>query len=178
MLLKLPKFDRTIKLVEENRTPTITFHQWWDRVVKALQAAFNAVEEALTAAGIALDAAEVAQAAADDAQAAATAAQDAVDNIVIPSNNSRPVSTSQTLSGDDSVILADASGGAITLTLPSGVDAVSASITVTKTDASVNAVSIAPSGGELINGAGSSVSITTQFQSRTFTTDFAGNWYG
>lgn len=71
MALRLPRFDRSIPIVNDNKTPTLPFHQWWDRCLKKIEEAINGIQAALLAAGIALDAAEVAQAAADAANAAA-----------------------------------------------------------------------------------------------------------
>lgn len=68
---KIPRFDRSLPIVEDNRTPTLPFHIWWDRAAKAIEQAITGIQSALEAAGIALDAAEVAQQAAADAQTAA-----------------------------------------------------------------------------------------------------------
>lgn len=79
MAFRIPRFDRSIPVVESNRTPTLPFHIWWDKAAKAIEDAINGIQDALIAAGIALNAAEDAQAAADTAQAAADAAQAAAE---------------------------------------------------------------------------------------------------
>lgn len=60
--------------------PSIPFHIWWQKLVKAIETSINDITDALEAAGIAIAAADAAQAAADDAQAAATAAQAAAES--------------------------------------------------------------------------------------------------
>lgn len=79
MAFKVPRFDRNIALVEENRTASYPYHVWWDRAASAIESAITGIQDALAAAGIALAAAENAQTAADAAQAAATSAQTAAD---------------------------------------------------------------------------------------------------
>lgn len=144
-----------------------------DQIVDAV----NAVAAAQAAADAAQTAADAADTAAATAQAAAEAAQDAVDAIVVPPTGTRSVSTTQALTADDFAILADASGGAITLTLPSAASAQNA-IVITKTDASANAVNLAPFGSDQLNGGGAPVPITLQNAARTFTSDGTSEWYG
>lgn len=71
----------------------------------------------------------------------------------------------------DYLILADASGGAFSVTLPK---APGKQFVVKKIDASANAVTITPASGETIDGAASLV-ITTQWQSYTIM-GIAGGW--
>lgn len=71
MAFKLPRFDRSIPIVYDNKTPTLPFQQWWDMALKKIEAAIVGIQDALTAAGIALDAAAAAEAAAATAQTAA-----------------------------------------------------------------------------------------------------------
>jgi len=73
-------------------------------------------------------------------------------------------------SGD--VVLADASGGAITITLPS--PSANAWVQVKKTDSSTNAVTV-DGGGNNIDGSGS-FDITTQYESYTMVGD-GSNWF-
>ncbi len=73
MPLKLPRFERTIPLVAEDKTSTATFHQWWQEVVKNLETAFNALETAVIDIQAAQAAATAAQSSADAAQSSATA---------------------------------------------------------------------------------------------------------
>lgn len=74
MAFRIPRFDRNVPIVEENRTPTLPFHQWWDSAAKSIERSINGIQDALEAAGIALNAASV-------AQAAAVAAQNAADGV-------------------------------------------------------------------------------------------------
>lgn len=71
------------------------------------------------------------------------------------------------------VVLANANGGAFTVTLPAATAARSR-ITVKKTDSSANAVTIAPAAGT-IDGA-ASVQITAQYEARDFVSD-GSNWF-
>lgn len=66
------------------------------------------------------------------------------------------------------VILADASGGGLTVTLPEGLS--SRSVIVKKTDSSGNAVTVTTSGTEDIDGGGDRT-ITGQYVSREFVSD-------
>jgi len=82
----LPKLDRFIQVVQEDRTPNPTFHLFWQRfaeaiedAIKGLEDADAAIEAALEAAGIAIQAAADAQQAADNAQQAANDAQSGAD---------------------------------------------------------------------------------------------------
>lgn len=77
MALKLPTFDRSVKLIEEDKTSSYVFHRWWQAVVQALESAFNTLESTVFAIQAVQDAANTAQAAADSAQASATAAASA-----------------------------------------------------------------------------------------------------
>jgi len=70
-------------------------------------------------------------------------------------------------------VLVDASGGAVTITLPS--PSSGGKVGVKKTDSSTNTVTISPSGSETIDGA-SSLTIDTQYQSYTLISD-GTNWY-
>lgn len=68
MAFKLPRFDRTIPVVNPDFSPSLTFHVWWQEVVKRIEVAINGIQSALEAAGIAQAAAEAAQAAAESAE--------------------------------------------------------------------------------------------------------------
>lgn len=74
----------------------------------------------------------------------------------------------------DQVVYADASGGAFALTLPDPSLFVNNTLTVQKTDASGNAVTISPFAAETINGA-SSFSLPAQYDSGSFFSD-GTNW--
>ena len=75
MAFKLPRFERSIEIIEENRTPSYTFHRWWDVVVKALEEAISSLQTAVVNIQAAISAAASAQASANAAQASANAAQ-------------------------------------------------------------------------------------------------------
>lgn len=55
MALRLPRFLRSIPLVEGNGTPTLAFHQWWDTTLRQIENSVEDIRLALAAAGIALD---------------------------------------------------------------------------------------------------------------------------
>lgn len=101
MAFRVPRFDRTIPLVDEKRTATYPYHLWWDRAAKSIEDAINGIQDALTAAGIAQAAADDAQAAADAAQAAADSAQAAADGAGTTSKLSGSGVSGLTLQGVD-----------------------------------------------------------------------------
>lgn len=176
--LRLPRLPQGVQFTDPaTGLPTRQGQQWWQRAMEEIEAGVNGVIEAQQAAADAQVAAETAQTAADTAQTAAETAQSAADAIVVPPTNTRSVSTSQALTADDYAILADATAGAITLTLPAAASAMNV-IIVTKTDASVNAVNVAPAGSDNINGGGAPVAMTLQNVARTFTSDGTSQWYG
>lgn len=75
----------------------------------------------------------------------------------------------------ENVILADATGGAITVTLPDAVRAVDHVIVVKKIDASANAVTIDGAGADTVDGA-ATVAISTQYHFRMMISD-GSNWH-
>jgi len=85
--------------------------------------------------------------------------------------NVTSVSSNTTAAAQD-VVLADASGSSLTVTLPS--PSTDVDVVVKKTDSSGNAVTIATPGGQTIDGQ-SSIGITAQYASRTVVSD--GNNY-
>jgi len=76
--------------------------------------------------------------------------------------------TSNVTAVDRQIVLGDASGGALTVTLPAVSDA--QLVTVKKIDSSSNAVTIATPGSETIDGQGS-IDLVTQFSARELTSD-------
>lgn len=74
--------------------------------------------------------------------------------------------------GDD-VVLVDATAAAVTVTLPTAASFKDISVTVKKTDASANAVTIDGNGSELIDGAATKA-LATQYKSYTVISDGAG----
>lgn len=77
MALKLPRFDRSIPITNENRTPSLPFHTWWQRALNSIESSFNQLETIVLDIQAAQNAANAAQAAADSAQASADAATSA-----------------------------------------------------------------------------------------------------
>jgi len=80
-----------------------------------------------------------------------------------------------TLTGSDDTVLADASGGAFTLTLPSASTVTGRVYHIKKTDSSGNAVTIDGNGAETIDGE-TSLDISFQYVSVTIVSD-GSNWY-
>lgn len=76
--------------------------------------------------------------------------------------------TTNTTASDREVVLVDASGGAVTVTLPSPSEA--QLVTVKKIDSSTNAATIATPGSETIDGQ-TSIDITNQYAARETTSD-------
>ena len=76
--------------------------------------------------------------------------------------------TTSVTAGNNENVLADASGGAITVTLPA--PDVNLNVTIKKIDGSANGVTIATPGTETIDGQ-ASVTVTSQYIARTLTSD-------
>lgn len=72
------------------------------------------------------------------------------------------ITTNYSVASNDQYIYADASGGAITITLPNFADNHGKVLWIFKVD-SVNTVTIAPHSGDTINGSTNSLTITTQW---------------
>lgn len=87
----------------------------------------------------------------------------------------RTVTGSSAVTDMDYTILCDAAGGPITVTLPEAAGSARRIIGIKKTDPSANGVTIAASGGDLIDGAGT-LPITAQWQSYTVHCD-GGGWF-
>jgi len=81
--------------------------------------------------------------------------------------------TADYLASDRDCVLADASGGAITITLPT--PSPGAEVIVKKIDSSTNVVTVSPSGTETIDGQ-SSWTLDTQYEAYHFISD-GTNWY-
>lgn len=75
----------------------------------------------------------------------------------------------------DHTILCDASGAAFTVTLPPAAQNKGKVLVVKKTDASVNAVTIAPNGSDTIEGA-ATVALSARWSSRTVQSDGTATW--
>lgn len=83
--------------------------------------------------------------------------------------------TSYALTGTDEVILADATSGSVTMTLPTAATKAGQTFTVKKKDSSANTVTIATTGGQTIDGSSNAV-ISVQGVSITVVSDSV-NWY-
>lgn len=101
MSIRLPRFLRDIPITTEKGLPTLQFHQWWETVLKQIEASINSITAALEAADIAIAAAEAAQSAADSVTSTAklntsgmtgltiTATDAGTDATVVVSNHTR-----------------------------------------------------------------------------------------
>lgn len=76
--------------------------------------------------------------------------------------SSRAISGAATLNVDDSIILADASGGAYTVDLPAAANYTNKKFLIKKTDSSANAVTVDGNGSETIDGA-TTVALASQY---------------
>lgn len=90
-------------------------------------------------------------------------------------NHVETINASSTLNSDNNVVLADASLGAITLSLPDAASSLGVIYKIKKIDTSTNKITIDPDGAELIEGL-SDVKIETFLQSYTLVCDGTG-WY-
>lgn len=91
------------------------------------------------------------------------------------SNTARTITASGNVLAADVMILGNAAGGAITVSLPAAAASSGKRLTVKKIDASANAVTIDGSGAETIDGA-ATVSLTAQYQSITIVCDGSTWW--
>jgi hypothetical protein len=88
----------------------------------------------------------------------------------------RTITSSYTVNQwNDEVILADATAGPLTITLPSASDA-GVRLSIKKIDSSANAVTVSPASGQTIEGA-ASVSLTTQYAGVVLVAGGGGVWY-
>lgn len=87
----------------------------------------------------------------------------------------RTVTATGALLAADYLVLADASAGAVTLTLPAVALSEGALIVVKKTDASANAVTIDGNGAETIDGAATQA-VASQYDALTVACDGSAWW--
>jgi len=87
----------------------------------------------------------------------------------------KTVIANYTMTWADETILADASGGAITVTLPDPASYPNYEIMIKKIDSSTNAVTVTPHGTETIDGA-SSLTLSSQNDAKRLRSD-GSNWY-
>jgi len=78
--------------------------------------------------------------------------------------------------GDETIILADATSGAFTITFPLLAKSIERSYWIMKIDSSVNAVTLDGTGSEPINGA-TTVSLANQYDKAFIVRGNALNWY-
>jgi hypothetical protein len=180
----LPRIPRGLKIANPDGTAAEAFMVFWDRVCTTSEAQEGTQDDLIAAiqtaqADILTAQADITAAEADivAVQADIVAVQADVAAIEVPPTGSRTVTTTQALSASDYAILADASAGGITLTLPLAATAEN-SIVVTKIDATANPVNIASGGSDQINDSGLPVAIIVQYASRTFNSDGTADWYG
>lgn len=95
-----------------------------------------------------------------------------VDGFLFPVTS---ITSSYTVTANDCVIFANATSGAITVTLQAADQAKTKRLVVKKTDASANAVTIAAAGSNTIDGA-SSDSLPNQYDSIELASD-GTNWF-
>jgi len=86
----------------------------------------------------------------------------------------KQISSSYTCTDSDRVLLIDASGGAVSVYLPSAGQVRNKLFTVVKIDSSGNAVTLTPAGSETINGS-SSKSLSAQWDKTEVVSD-GSNW--
>lgn len=113
MALKLPRFLRTLAIVDDKGAPTVAFHQWWESVLKQIENSVNSIQAALEAAGIAQAAAEAAQNAANSAQSVAKLTNSGAAGLTITatdagSNASIDISSHTRVYGDGSSVSVNA----------------------------------------------------------------------
>lgn len=87
----------------------------------------------------------------------------------------KAVTTTYTQTQNDGTILGNATGGAFTVTLLSAARMIGQRVTIKKTDASANAVTIDGNSAETIDGA-ATVALSTQYAFRTIQSD-GSNWH-
>ena len=85
------------------------------------------------------------------------------------------VSANYTINSNDSIVLVDATSGAITITLPIALESEQKRLTVKKIDASANIVTVVRQGASLIDGATNKL-LAAQYATADFTA-YSGNWY-
>lgn len=87
----------------------------------------------------------------------------------------RTITSSDTATAQDVVILADATGGAVTITLPSAVSNPGMLLAAKKIDASANAMILAGAGGQTIDGEATAAVVNPYDALNVFSNGV--NWY-
>jgi hypothetical protein len=93
---------------------------------------------------------------------------------------SRPVSTvtgsTYSMTGSEGNLLCNATSNTITVSLPLASTASGRDFYIVKTDSSGNAVSVARSGSDTINGSSGAISLGSQWSDGSFVADGVSNW--
>jgi len=84
-------------------------------------------------------------------------------------------SADATLTASEGLVLVDASGGVVIITLPDPTTVSGVDFMIIKNDSSTNTVTVSPNGSETIDGE-SSYLMTAQFEGATMISD-GTNWY-
>lgn len=129
MAFRLPRLLDSVPLVESKGTPTLSFQQWWNSVLKQIEASIDRIELALAAAGIALDSVGT-----------------------LPAFSVRTVTADSGLTSSDYLVLVDATAGDTTVTLPPASSKEGAALVVKKTDSSTNVVIVEGSAADTVDG--------------------------
>lgn len=90
-------------------------------------------------------------------------------------SRTRAITVSDTVGADDYLILADATAGAVTVTLPPAAASIGRQIVVKKTDAGGNNVIVDGDGAETVDGA-ANVTTAVQYATIVVHCDGAGWW--
>jgi hypothetical protein len=98
---------------------------------------------------------------------------DALNGLLNGAVNVVPITSAHTLELGESLVLADAAGGAITVTLPAAAQYKGFQFIVQKTDSSVNAVTLDGNAAETINGAATFV-LGAQYECVTIVSNGTG----
>lgn len=152
MSLRLPRFLRSIPLVENNGTPTLAFHQWWDTTLKQIENSVGDIQTALAAAGVALDGGGV-----------------------LPAMGVRTITVSDSVNGNDTLIIADATAGDITVSLPPAATKEGLEVIVKKISSPPRIVTIQANGTEEIDGTASQT-LTVQYEALHLVSDGTAWW--
>lgn len=87
----------------------------------------------------------------------------------------KSASSPTTIEDDDTLFLIDASAGPVSIDLPLAADNIGRAVVFKKVDASLNAVTLAADGADLIDGA-ATLAITTQYLAYHVVADSNGWW--
>lgn len=152
MAFRLPRLLDSIPLVEPKGTPTLSFQQWWNSVLKQIETSIDRIELALAAAGIALDSVGT-----------------------LPAFSVRTVTVNTGLTSSDYLVLVDATAGAVTVGLPPAPTKEGAAVVIKKIDSSTNSVTVEGNVSDTIDGA-TSQDLLNQYDAVTVASDGTEWW--